>query len=854
MKLQMTRKLRFSAVLFAAAFCLFFSGCEYLDSFLNELNGQEENKTEEQKDNNEENGTDDNGNSDNNGGNSDDNGGNTNSEIESTVISAPYIKTNSNWTSGKRSINISTKKSGNGIVFKSTVKPNAKPDYSRIDNIAKNLEINSDSMTIEEAAKKIVADTGASTDKEKARALFTWIASHIEYAYGSNDPAKFTPDYAYKNRNAVCGGFSYLMQRMCTAVNVKCDFISGSGAKGFYETPNLQRKSNFFAPEDHAWNLIHADTGDFLLDVTWAAGKTVDYEWFDVDPCYFITSHFPAPMLQFHYTQEGMQLLSPAITRDEFITMPRIDPCLEEYGVDGKEIFEFVATHLDSWIPTYGEVDVMEVSFETELYEFPMNGILDWDENNTWIYKYKDKVYKYELPAKSTTLGADLPRLDFGNIFFSYKVKADIEDYGRDKPAEWFKKVNTENALKVKPGVTASIDDDGVITINGYKIPKTGFTWVVPQNEYVTIDGNLPLPPEMPDNGAGVHEYLVADSAFPQGRKVRLSSYEMSNYPVTVELFTKVLECFEGFDEYAKFCNYRQYIKCTKEDSMPTFWYEEGGYWVSAAKYDAEFIICDYIPTYSSEKEYLEDYPLSLGKLGAWLFCDMLTELLLGEENCIYGITNLEFLTYDKGIEVSEDKVKEICSELGIEQDQILHIYEYQEKETPDTNLANEHWHPKILFYCEPDYTKKGFRAPFDAEWEYAARGADPKASVWFEEHTMTRPYGEKNSIGLYDLFAKNPKRPAATRVAPYYVIPNFEGEIGGERIDEWLTSSHEYDYYASQNLLLGYVDDEGYIWNPHVYDGSCDSYRLGTSDRIMGEKGDFMPYNNTRLRLARSQ
>ena len=53
MKLQMTRKLRFSAVLFAAAFCLFFSGCEYLDSFLNELNGQDENKTEEQKENNE---------------------------------------------------------------------------------------------------------------------------------------------------------------------------------------------------------------------------------------------------------------------------------------------------------------------------------------------------------------------------------------------------------------------------------------------------------------------------------------------------------------------------------------------------------------------------------------------------------------------------------------------------------------------------------------------------------------------------------------------------------------------------------------------------------------------------------
>ena len=538
--MKLTKKIaKWSTAFFALVFCLSFAGCDLLDGFLKEMNGEGENKTEDQKDD------------ENQNGNNDTPGGNTNpgDSLKETVVTAPYTKTNSNWNSGKRSINISTKKSGNGIVFKSTVKPNAKPDYSRIDNIAKNLEINSDSMTIEEAAKKIVADTGAGTDKEKVRALFTWIASHIEYAYGSDDPAKFTPQHAYKNRNAVCGGFSYLMQLMCRAVNVECDYIAGSGSKGLYETPELQRKSNFFAPENHAWNLIHADTGDFLLDVTWAAGKTVDYEWFDVDPCYFITSHFPAPMLQFHYTQEGMQLLSPAVTRDEFITMPRIDPYLENYGVDGKEIFEFLATHLDSWTPSYGVLNGIGTPFETELYEFPMSGILDWNESYTWIYKYKDKVYKCELPAKTASLDTDLPRFDFGTFFLSYKVQENIANTGRDKPAEWFKKVNSENALKLKSGVTASIDDDVVITINGYKIPKTGFTWVVPQNEYATIDGNLPLPPEMPDNGVGVHEYLVGDSAFPQGRKVRLSSFEMGTYPVTVELFTKVLECFEGFYE-----------------------------------------------------------------------------------------------------------------------------------------------------------------------------------------------------------------------------------------------------------------------------------------------------------------
>lgn len=146
---------------------------------------------------------------------------------------------------------------------------------------------------------------GASSDIEKARAIYVWITHHIKYDY-----------QAYKNGNkrinrnnldvlrrqkAVCYGYSTLFKALCEEMEVEAELISG------YSWDTLTSTENPDEP-DHAWNAVKIDTIWYLLDATWGSStldrkntflKNDNQDYFLVDPKSFILSHLPQdPMWQ----------------------------------------------------------------------------------------------------------------------------------------------------------------------------------------------------------------------------------------------------------------------------------------------------------------------------------------------------------------------------------------------------------------------------------------------------------------------------------------------------------------------------------------------------------------------------
>ncbi|MEP6749659.1 MAG: transglutaminase domain-containing protein [Bacteroidota bacterium] len=155
------------------------------------------------------------------------------------------------------------------------------------------------------------------TDKEKLRAIFSWIAEHITYRIKSNyrniqgssrlnqtdvaDSFKwlsgndFVAENVLQSRSAVCDGYARLFKSLCDYAGLRCALING------YAKGDFIRQAKFRC--NHTWNAVYIDSTWRLLDVTWASGytnysgdefiKRYDDTYFLSSPEDFIRDHFP---------------------------------------------------------------------------------------------------------------------------------------------------------------------------------------------------------------------------------------------------------------------------------------------------------------------------------------------------------------------------------------------------------------------------------------------------------------------------------------------------------------------------------------------------------------------------------
>lgn len=172
-----------------------------------------------------------------------------------------------------------------------------------------------DIVSAEQLAAQIEHDF--SSDIEKVRAIYTWLASNISYDlekfYKGDTQINFsyvdeqdlqqklnavtthTINETMRSKKAVCEGYAQTFKKVSELLNIPSLFITG------YSKASVKDIGIKPAQEDHAWNAVRIKGKWHLLDVTWGAGTIENRQWkhrfndffFLTHPEIFSVSHFP---------------------------------------------------------------------------------------------------------------------------------------------------------------------------------------------------------------------------------------------------------------------------------------------------------------------------------------------------------------------------------------------------------------------------------------------------------------------------------------------------------------------------------------------------------------------------------
>lgn len=188
--------------------------------------------------------------------------------------------------------------------------PKTVNEYAAIDRKALSIP---DSLTksTEDIAKYI--SSNFSTDKEKVRAIFIWIATNIQYDIDNMFAINFYEQKSekiakpLKTHTGICENYAELFNDICLKSNIKSYVIEG------------YTKQNGFADYiPHAWCAAYIDNCWFMFDPTWGSGyiannkfnKKINDYYFKTLPTTLIKSHMPFDYL--------WQFLNYPITNQEF--------------------------------------------------------------------------------------------------------------------------------------------------------------------------------------------------------------------------------------------------------------------------------------------------------------------------------------------------------------------------------------------------------------------------------------------------------------------------------------------------------------------------------------------------------
>ena len=213
----------------------------------------------------------------------------------------------------------------------------------------------------------------ASNDMEKARLIFTWVASNIAYddhGFNTGDYSGCSALEVLENRVSVCEGYSNLLVALGNAAGIKTVKIDGYTKGITYKPGDRIRDTN------HAWNAMLINGTWRLFDVTWAAaygtavnGRLVsvrqfDDYWFNTAPEEFIFTHLPE--------DKKWQLLDTPIDRTFFEKMPYASSDYFKLGFNGKQCFEGVLNGDFKTLPVAYSIDN-----KLQVISMPVKGIVE---------------------------------------------------------------------------------------------------------------------------------------------------------------------------------------------------------------------------------------------------------------------------------------------------------------------------------------------------------------------------------------------------------------------------------------------------------------------------------------------
>lgn len=151
------------------------------------------------------------------------------------------------------------------------------------------------------------------TDEDKSRAIFIWVASNIQYDIDNMFAINFYEKKEEKiakplrTRKGICENYASLFTDICIKSGIKSFVIEG-----------YTKQNGFTDYIPHAWSAALIDGSWFLFDPTWGSGyadggkfhKKINNQYFKADPATLIKSHMPFDYL--------WQFLNYPVTNQEF--------------------------------------------------------------------------------------------------------------------------------------------------------------------------------------------------------------------------------------------------------------------------------------------------------------------------------------------------------------------------------------------------------------------------------------------------------------------------------------------------------------------------------------------------------
>lgn len=158
---------------------------------------------------------------------------------------------------------------------------------------------------------------GASTDEEKARAIFRWLAENVSYDYAAmKDPKAVPPEQVLASGKSICDGYSSAFEMLGRLAGLEVVTIRGY-AKGYDWQPGYH-----FDKPNHAWNAVRIGGSWRLIDSTWGAGFVKDGQFVKQLEDYFF---MPAPeaLAYTHLPEDPRWALVPSpLSLAEFEAQP----------------------------------------------------------------------------------------------------------------------------------------------------------------------------------------------------------------------------------------------------------------------------------------------------------------------------------------------------------------------------------------------------------------------------------------------------------------------------------------------------------------------------------------------------
>lgn len=182
--------------------------------------------------------------------------------------------------------------------------------YAAIDKKALSLP-DSLTKTTQEIADYI--NTNFTTDKDKVRAIFIWVASNIQYdienmfAINFYEKKDVKISKALQTRKGICENYAAVFNDICTKSNIKSFVIEG-----------YTKQNGFTDYIPHAWCAALIDSAWYMFDPAWGSGyvnggkffKNINNNYFKAAPSTMIKSHMPFDYL--------WQFLNYPVSNQEF--------------------------------------------------------------------------------------------------------------------------------------------------------------------------------------------------------------------------------------------------------------------------------------------------------------------------------------------------------------------------------------------------------------------------------------------------------------------------------------------------------------------------------------------------------